>query len=129
MSYSKDEIIDHNLKKLYNSNPQYLNVIDFELLDLNVFSHPKELVGEIESLGLIELDQNETDYYLTEEGYDCLEAGRDMIKVKKNNFYFEEKPIVFSTKFQKSPERLKFVFYLLIAFFMMTGIIYFINKI
>lgn len=44
MSYSKNEIIDHNLKKLYNSNPQCLNVMDFELLDLNVFSHPKELV-------------------------------------------------------------------------------------
>lgn len=125
MSYSKNEIIDHNLKKLYNSNPQCLNVMDFELLDLKVFSHPKELVGEIESLGLIELDQNDTDYYLTEEGYGCIEKRDETLK---SNHYFEEKPIVFSTKYQKSPERLKFVFYLLIAFFTITGIIYFINK-
>lgn len=75
MSFSENEIINHNLKKLYNSNPQFLNVMDFELLDLNMFSHPQELVGEIESLDLIELDQNDTDYYLTEKGYDCVEAG------------------------------------------------------
>lgn len=113
MSFSKIEIINHNLNKIYEADPQFLNVMDFELLDLNVYSRPQGVVVDMEELDLIELDQNDSDYYLTEKGYNCVEAGGLTIKkvVKKPKYYFEEKPLAFSNHFHRSPERLKFILY------------------
>ena len=71
----------------------------------------------MEELDLVELDQNDSDYYLTEKGYDCIEAGVLNSSIKPSKVIpFDE-----WVAFQKSPKKLKVMAYLFLIGIAIVG--------
>lgn len=101
MSFTEKKIIKKNIEAILKAPNQCFTESDFILLDMNNFSHPKELILRMEELDIIELDLDDEKYYLTEKGYAYLSP-----KIKKRKI--ENKPIALTRRFYRDPQIIKF---------------------
>ncbi|NQY10946.1 MAG: hypothetical protein HRT71_15735 [Flavobacteriales bacterium] len=70
------DIINRNLELISKSSPQCITMYQFVDANNRSLIEVDELIAKMVELDFIELDDNDnTKYYLTENGYDCLEAG------------------------------------------------------
>ncbi len=94
------------------------------LLDMNIFSHPKELILRMEELDIIELDLDDEKYYLTENGYKYFESDEwNVTEYKDDDLYASTTHYLY-----KKPKEFKYYLYLLIPAIIITVIINYNNS-